>query len=177
VKLVANARMYTVTIAAGAAWKQLFAWLARRSGVPLEPIDHAFPAPLSQLWSRSDLGCAFLCGFPYVHSPYRPKPIAAPVPSPVRFGGRAVYMTDLVVRAGSAFHTLEDTLGNGSAIPARTPTRATMRCATIFSRFARSVARAFTARARARCTHPAGFSTRSLPAISTSDRWTVTRSI
>jgi ABC-type phosphate/phosphonate transport system substrate-binding protein len=111
VKLVANARMYTVTTAAGAAWKQLFGWLSRRSGVPLEPIDHAFPAPLSQLWSRSDLGCAFMCGFPYVHSPYRPKPIAAPVPSPVRFGGRAVYMTDLVVRAGSAFHTLEDTFG------------------------------------------------------------------
>jgi ABC-type phosphate/phosphonate transport system substrate-binding protein len=111
VTLVANARMYAVTAAADAGWKELFAWLARRSSVPLQAIDHAFPAPLSQLWSRSDLGCAFMCGFAYLRSPYPPKPIAAPVPSSARFGGRAVYMTDLVVRADSAFRTLEDTFG------------------------------------------------------------------
>ena len=109
--LVANARMYAVTAAADAGWKELFAWLSRRSSVPLEAIDHAFPAPLSQLWSRPDLGCAFMCGFAYLRSPYPPKPIAAPVPSSARFGGRAVYMTDLVVRADSAFRTLEDTFG------------------------------------------------------------------
>jgi ABC-type phosphate/phosphonate transport system substrate-binding protein len=112
VKLVANARMYAVTAAADAAWKEMFAWLSRRSSVPLQPIDHPFPAPLAQLWSRSDLGCAFMCGLPYLRSPYPPKPIAAPVPSAARFGGRAIYMTDLVVRADSAFRTLEDTFGH-----------------------------------------------------------------
>jgi ABC-type phosphate/phosphonate transport system substrate-binding protein len=111
VKLVANARMYAVTAAADAAWKELFAWLSRRSCAPLQPLDHPFPAPLAQLWSRSDLGCAFMCGYPYLRSPDPPKPIAAPVPSAVRFGGRAVYMTDLVVRADSAFRSLEDTFG------------------------------------------------------------------
>jgi ABC-type phosphate/phosphonate transport system substrate-binding protein len=111
VKLVANARMYAVTAAADAAWKELFAWLSRRTNVPLQPLDHPFPAPLAQLWSRSELGCAFMCGFPYLRSPDPPKPIAAPVPSAARFSGRAVYMTDLVVRSDSEFRTLEDTFG------------------------------------------------------------------
>ena len=30
------------------------------SGVDLRVIDHAFPAPLAELWSRPDLGCAFM---------------------------------------------------------------------------------------------------------------------
>jgi ABC-type phosphate/phosphonate transport system substrate-binding protein len=111
VKLVANALMYSVTATTDAAWQEMFAWLSRRSSVPLQPLDHPFPAPLAQLWSRSDLGCAFMCGLPYLRSPYPPKPIAAPVPSAARFGGRAIYMTDLVVRADSGFRTLEDTFG------------------------------------------------------------------
>ena len=62
---VANARMYSVDPGAAAAWQELFDWLARESGVDLRVIDHAFPAPLADLWSRPDLGCAFMCGFPY----------------------------------------------------------------------------------------------------------------
>lgn len=109
--LVANARMYAVTPAAAAAWRQFFAWLSQGSGVPLVSIEHAFPAPLVDLWRRPDLGCAFMCGFPFVRSADRPKPIAAPIPSPPRYGGRPVYMTDLVVRTDSRLHTLEDTFG------------------------------------------------------------------
>lgn len=110
-RLVANARMYAVPPAAASAWRQLFAWLSRRSEIPLEVIDHAFPAPLPDLWSRADLGCAFMCGLPYVRSRNRPKPVAAPVPAPARYRGCPVYMTDLIVRADSAFHSLEDTFG------------------------------------------------------------------
>ena len=63
---VANARMYSVNPGAASAWKELFEWLARESGVDLRVIDHTFPAPLADLWSRPDLGCAFMCGFPYM---------------------------------------------------------------------------------------------------------------
>jgi ABC-type phosphate/phosphonate transport system substrate-binding protein len=109
--LIANARMYAVAPGAAQAWKRLFAWLAAHSGVDLEAIDHAAPAPLEELWSRSDLGCAFMCGFPFARSQPRPKVVAAPVPSDPRYGGLPVYFTDLVVRADSAFQTLEDTFG------------------------------------------------------------------
>ncbi|MEA2930720.1 MAG: hypothetical protein QOG38_3148, partial [Hyphomicrobiales bacterium] len=41
--LVANARMYAVTPAVSAAWRDLFAWVAKASGVPLTYLDHAAP--------------------------------------------------------------------------------------------------------------------------------------
>ena len=108
---VANARMYAATPAAAAAWKRLFGWLAQQSGIPLDVIDHAFPAPLSALWSRPDLASAFMCGFPFVRSDSRPKPVAAPIPAGQRYGGRPVYVTDLVVRADAPFRSIEDTFG------------------------------------------------------------------
>jgi ABC-type phosphate/phosphonate transport system substrate-binding protein len=103
--------MYSVSPAATAAWKQLFAWLSRHSGIALDVIEHAYPAPLSELWSRSDLACAFMCGFPFIRSEHPPQPIAAPVPSSTRNGSRPVYVTDFVVSASSPFHSLEDTFG------------------------------------------------------------------
>ncbi|MBL8670191.1 MAG: ABC transporter permease, partial [Alphaproteobacteria bacterium] len=60
--LIANARMYSVAPGAAAAWKRLFAWLKERSGIDLQVIDHAFPAPLDALWARPDLACTFMCG-------------------------------------------------------------------------------------------------------------------
>jgi ABC-type phosphate/phosphonate transport system substrate-binding protein len=106
---VANARMYSVNPAAALAWKELFGWLALESKVDLQVIDHAFPSPLAELWSRNDLACAFMCGFPYALAAQPPRPVAAPVPigAPVR--GRPVYATRLVVRANSKFRSLEDT--------------------------------------------------------------------
>jgi hypothetical protein len=40
---VANSRMYSVSPQAAEAWKELFAWLARKSGFDIEIIDHKFP--------------------------------------------------------------------------------------------------------------------------------------
>jgi len=108
---VANARMYAVHPGAAEAWRELFDWLARESGVDLQVIDHKFPAPLSELWSRPDLGCAFMCGFPYMLSKRHPRPVAAPVPRDAPSSGRPLYATQLVVRADSAFRSLEDTFG------------------------------------------------------------------
>src|SRR5260370_12940188 len=81
VRHVANARMYLVNPQAASAWKELFAWLSRESGVELDVLDHAFPLPLSDLWSRADLACAFLCGFPFALTTPPPLPFPPPVPS------------------------------------------------------------------------------------------------
>src|SRR3546814_9085713 len=86
--LVANARMYAITPASAAAWAQLFAWVAEASGPPLDVIAHAFPAPLNDLWTRPDLGAAFICGYPYALGGKRQQLLAAPVPSPARYAGR-----------------------------------------------------------------------------------------
>jgi ABC-type phosphate/phosphonate transport system substrate-binding protein len=108
---VANARMYSVTPAVKAAWGELFAWVLRRADLDWPVIDHDAPAPLAALWERDDLGLAMMCGLPFAS---RAKPatlVAAPIPSPARYGGRAVYMTDLVVRADSPHRTIADTAG------------------------------------------------------------------
>jgi len=108
---VANARMYSVNPQAAAAWKELFGWLAQASGVDLDILDHAFPLPLVDLWSRTDLACAFMCGFPFMLASQRPRPVAAPVPARAPVAGRPLYATCLVVRAVSDFDTIEDTFG------------------------------------------------------------------
>lgn len=109
--LVANARMYSVTPAVTAAWRTLFAWVAGEAGVPLAYLDHAAPAPLETLWARDDLGAAFMCGFPFASAAQKPLLLAAPVPSPARYGGSPRYCTDLIVRADSRFTSLRDTFG------------------------------------------------------------------
>jgi ABC-type phosphate/phosphonate transport system substrate-binding protein len=108
--LIANARMYAVTPAAKAAWQDLFAFVARASGVPLTYLDHAAPAPLETLWARDDLGAAFMCGFPFACAAHKPLPLAAPVPSPPRYAGLAQYCTDFIVRADRDLATLDDAL-------------------------------------------------------------------
>lgn len=109
--LVANARMYGGVPGAVEAWRAFFAWLAEASGVGLTVIDHAYPAPLAALWERGDLGCAFMCGYPFMMGTHRPRPLAAPVPAAARYGGRPVYATDFAVRADSNYTTLADTFG------------------------------------------------------------------
>jgi ABC-type phosphate/phosphonate transport system substrate-binding protein len=108
---VANARMYSVDSGVALAWNELFDWLAQESDVDLRVINHGFPAPLAELWSRPDLGCAFMCGFPYRLSKNPPRPVAAPVPLGAPLPGRPVYATRLVVRADSWFRSLEDSFG------------------------------------------------------------------
>jgi ABC-type phosphate/phosphonate transport system substrate-binding protein len=52
-----------------------------------------------------------MCGYPYALRAERPALLAAPVPSPPRYGDRAVYVSDFVVRADSPFARLPDTFG------------------------------------------------------------------
>jgi ABC-type phosphate/phosphonate transport system substrate-binding protein len=106
-----NARMYAVTPAVEAAWRELFEHITRDAGLPLSYLSYPAPQPLEQLWSRADLGAAFMCGFPIALKLAAVIPIAAPIPSAAWAGGRAVYRSDLIVRKDSPYLTLEDTFG------------------------------------------------------------------
>jgi ABC-type phosphate/phosphonate transport system substrate-binding protein len=109
--MIANARMYSVTPEVGALWRRLLDHVARRAGAGIEVVDHAPPAPISELWRRPDKAAVFMCGLPYSLATPRPVLVAAPVPSPPAYGDRPTYWTDFVVRADSSFETLEQTFG------------------------------------------------------------------
>ena len=115
---VANARMYGVAPGAVSAWRALFQHVAMRSGVALEIIDHPFPAKLAELWARPDLGCAFICGWPYIRGVADLIPIAAPVIDDPRAEGQPVYWTDIVVRTDDPATSLQDLQGRTIAFTA-----------------------------------------------------------
>ena len=108
---VASARMYSWSPSLTAAWRRLLEWVAARAGGALNVLEIADPYPLETLWARDDLGCVFMCGYPWAMRTERPHLLAVPVPSPPRYGGRPIYFTDFVVRADSPYQTLEDTFG------------------------------------------------------------------
>ena len=108
---IANARMYSAAAPAKAAWREVFAWVLARSGVAMDLIDHDPPNMLGDLWARADLGATMMCGLPWALRTPTPTLVAAPVPSPARYGGRAVYFSDILVRADATYTQLEDTFG------------------------------------------------------------------
>ena len=109
--MLANARMYSVTPAAAEAWRAIIGWATREARVPVEFVEHAPPRLLSELWARDDLGCVQMCGLPASLRSPPPTVLAAPQPTPARYAGRAVYMSDIAVRADAPFRTLEETFG------------------------------------------------------------------
>lgn len=52
-----------------------------------------------------------MCGLPFSRAEPQPVLVAAPVPSSREFQGQPQYWSDFVVRADSAYRTLEDTFG------------------------------------------------------------------
>jgi ABC-type phosphate/phosphonate transport system substrate-binding protein len=107
--LIGCARMYGSSPTMSRAWREFLTRISATSRVDLDIIEHAYPAPLDELWERPDMGCVFMCGYPWALRHDRPRLLASPVPSPPRYGNQPVYFTDFVVRADSAFKTLEDT--------------------------------------------------------------------
>ena len=64
VSFVACTRMYDVTPDVRRHWHALMALAAGAAGIAVECIDHAPPAPLTDLWARDDLVLGFMCGLP-----------------------------------------------------------------------------------------------------------------
>jgi len=116
---IANARMYAVTPQVEQGWRALLARVADEANVPLDYLPYPAPQPLEDLWSRPDLGCVFMCGFPIAQRLAPVVPLAAPIPDVAWARGRAVYRTDLIVRADSTFEELADTFGQraGFTVP------------------------------------------------------------
>lgn len=108
---VANARMYSVDAAAAHAWRTLLRWVVKKAEVDVEVIDYPAPQPLPALWSRADLACAFMCGYPLSQRHPQPVVLAAPVPSPAAYGGQPVYWSNLVARKDGSIRTLDDAFG------------------------------------------------------------------
>ncbi|WP_246662725.1 PhnD/SsuA/transferrin family substrate-binding protein [Rhizobium sp. P44RR-XXIV] len=95
---IACSRMYNLSPRISEHWDRLFHWLSGQSGVDLEVIPHAAPAPLSELWARPDMGAVFMCGFPFsrLAADERPIALAAPVSTAEWAGGQPVYASHIV---------------------------------------------------------------------------------
>ena len=109
--MIASFRMYEAVPAAARAWRALFARVFADAGLDLAIVEHRPPAPLRELYERDDLGCAFMCGWPFVRSG-RMRPIAAPVPSPPRYEHLPRYCSEILVREASGWTNLEQTFGH-----------------------------------------------------------------
>jgi len=114
--MIANARMYSVSPEAAGLWRRLLIGLIEHAGLDISLLEHTAPAPIDELWLRSDKAAVFMCGLPFSRSHPRPHIIAAPVPSPPDFRGQPQYWSDMVVRKDSAFHRIEDTFGRRIAL-------------------------------------------------------------
>jgi ABC-type phosphate/phosphonate transport system substrate-binding protein len=108
---IMNARMYAVTPEVEAGWRTLLTHITAEAGVPLTYMPYPAPRPLEALWSRPDLGCVLMCGYPIALEIAPVVPIAAPIPRAAWAAGLAVYRTDLIVRQDAPYRRLEDTFG------------------------------------------------------------------
>jgi ABC-type phosphate/phosphonate transport system substrate-binding protein len=103
---------YAVTPSVEVAWKELLLRIGRDAGIAFDFLSYPLPQPQEELWARSDIGCVFfMCGYPIAMRHFAVAPIAAPILSAPWAQGRAVYRSDLIVKADSHFQTLADTFG------------------------------------------------------------------
>lgn len=114
--MIANARMYSVSPEAAGLWRRLLTAVIEHAGLDIPLLEHTDPAPIDELWRRSDMAAVFMCGLPYSRSDPRPELLVAPVPSPGEFRGLPQYWSAMVVRKDSAFQTIEDTFGGRLAL-------------------------------------------------------------
>ena len=110
-QLIANTRMYGAGEQCRRLWADLVAYISSDSGVPLEAVEHAAPAPIEDLWSRPDMGLVQMCGWPYWRSDPRPNLVAAPILEHEYCEDRALYWTDMVVRGDEEADRFEDLFG------------------------------------------------------------------
>lgn len=108
---IMNARMYAVTPEVEAGWRALLKHITAEAGVALTYMRYPAPKPLEDLWSRQDLGCVLMCGYPIALKLAPVIPIAAPIPRSEWAAGRPIYRSDLIVRQDSSYRTLADTFG------------------------------------------------------------------
>ncbi|MQB45105.1 PhnD/SsuA/transferrin family substrate-binding protein [Rhizobium sp. ICMP 5592] len=101
--------MYNLSPKITGLWDNFFTWLGGQSGIRLEVIPHAAPAPLSTLWERPDMGVVFMCGFPFskLATDQRPIPLVAPISLANWAGGQPVYASHIVAGRDTAFESTD----------------------------------------------------------------------
>lgn len=100
--LIASSRMYNVSEQVRPLWDSFFRYISAAAEVPLKIVEHRPPAPLADLWQRSNLGAAFICGYPLAtwQRADRPVILAAPVAdAPWALGGTR-YASHIIVAKG-----------------------------------------------------------------------------
>lgn len=103
---------YAVTPEVAAAWRELLFNIGQEAGIEFEFLSSPLPQSQEELWSRSDRSCVLMmCGYPIAMRHFDVTPIAAPIPSAPWAHGRALYRTNLIVKAESRYQTLPDTFG------------------------------------------------------------------
>src|SRR5882762_8166501 len=124
---------YSVARKTDAAWHDLLTRVAEEAGVAFDFVSYPLPQSLEELWTRADLGCVFMmCGYPISLRQLHVVPIAAPIPQASWARGRAVYRTDLVVKADTATNGLAIPLAVGLAGHCAIRTPAITRCDTTY---------------------------------------------
>jgi ABC-type phosphate/phosphonate transport system substrate-binding protein len=108
---VACTRMYDVTPDVRRHWHALMSAAAGAAGLAVECIDHAPPAPLTDLWARDDLVLGYMCGLPLATRYPDVQPLAAPV-TVCSDDDRPTYRSMWLVRSNSNFDTLASTFGH-----------------------------------------------------------------
>lgn len=90
-------------------------YLDRRLGAAVEFVEDIPWQEREQALYRGEIDLCWICGLPYARQrdarPGSVEPLAAAVPKAPRYAGRAVYFSDVVVRAGSAAMGLDDLRG------------------------------------------------------------------
>jgi len=104
--------MYNATPRSAAAWRALFGRVHADAGLEVEIVEHKWPQPIEELWSREGLCGAFMCGWPFASSGGSMRAVAAPVPALPRYGGEPRYCSEFLVRGESGWTTLEQTFGH-----------------------------------------------------------------
>src|SRR5258708_11997134 len=84
-RMIANARMYSVSPEAAGLWRSLLAAVIEHAGLDIKLLEHAGPAPINELWQRPAKAAVFMCGLPFSRSEPRPQLIPPPLPSPPAF--------------------------------------------------------------------------------------------
>lgn len=90
-------------------------YLAARLEVAVTFVDDIPWAQRELQLDRGEIQLCWLCGLPYIRKADAPAPdielVAAPVMAAPRYGGRAIYFSDIVVHARSAFQSFADLRG------------------------------------------------------------------
>jgi len=90
-------------------------YLGRQLAMPVEYVDQVSWRERERMLDAGDIHLCWLCGLPYVWKADRMPPavelVAAPVMADPRYGGNAVYFSDIVVHRRSPFYGFADLRG------------------------------------------------------------------